>query len=109
MNATMTEKETAHRVMLLVVVLFAALLTGLLLQGRAVAQQDPYANESPTVLPTRIQQPVGPKDDGGDDVLGTRSGTGSLPFTGADLTLFVGTGLAAIGTGTLLVRRRKNH
>jgi LPXTG-motif cell wall-anchored protein len=32
----------------------------------------------------------------------------TLPFTGADVTLFVAIGLAAIGTGTLIVRRTRS-
>jgi LPXTG-motif cell wall-anchored protein len=41
--------------------------------------------------------------------LGENEGDGGvLPFTGADITLFVVIGLAAIGTGTLIVRRTRS-
>jgi len=33
--------------------------------------------------------------------------TGTLPFTGADLTLFVVIGLGAIGVGAMIVRRTR--
>jgi len=33
--------------------------------------------------------------------------TGTLPFTGADVTLFVVIGLGAIGAGSVLVRRTR--
>ena len=33
--------------------------------------------------------------------------SGTLPFTGADLTLFVVIGLGAIGAGTLIIRRTR--
>lgn len=34
---------------------------------------------------------------------------GALPFTGADITLFVATGLAAVGTGIFIVRRARTR
>ena len=36
-----------------------------------------------------------------------RSSEGVLPFTGADLTLFVVIGLGAIGAGTVMMRRTR--
>lgn len=36
-----------------------------------------------------------------------QGGANTLPFTGADITLFVIIGVAAIGTGTLIVRRTR--
>jgi hypothetical protein len=39
---------------------------------------------------------------------GEEVGAGVLPFTGADLTLFVVLGLAAIGAGTVIVRRARS-
>jgi hypothetical protein len=38
---------------------------------------------------------------------GTGGGTTVLPFTGADITLFLVIGLAAIGAGAALVRRAR--
>jgi hypothetical protein len=44
------------------------------------------------------------------DVLGgTEPEGGALPFTGADITLFVATGLAAVGTGMFIVRRARSR
>jgi hypothetical protein len=39
---------------------------------------------------------------------GTGGGTTVLPFTGADITLFLVIGLAAIGAGAALVRRARS-
>lgn len=38
----------------------------------------------------------------------SQRGASTLPFTGADVTLFVIVGVAAIGVGTLLVRRTRS-
>ncbi len=47
---------------------------------------------------------TGPDDDGDGDV----SGTGEeLPFTGAEMTLYVLGGVALIGTGALIVRQTR--
>jgi LPXTG-motif cell wall-anchored protein len=37
----------------------------------------------------------------------TSTDSGTLPFTGADVTLFLVIGLSAIGAGTILVRRTR--
>ena len=85
----------------------------------AFAQTDPYSGEEPEVLPTQIvneepreEEPVK------DEVLPARiqapaedrqpTGTGVLPFTGADLTLFLVTGAAAVGTGSMMVKRARS-
>lgn len=50
--------------------------------------------------------------DSQDDVLGGTEADpqgGALPFTGADITLFVATGLAAVGTGIFIVRRARTR
>lgn len=72
----------------------------------AMAQQDPYTEVEPTVLPTLIEQ----ESEEEDEVLGEVVERPSvLPFTGSDLTLFVATGAALIATGTVIVRRRKRR
>jgi hypothetical protein len=43
--------------------------------------------------------------EGDTDNTGSGGGTTVLPFTGADITLFLVIGLAAIGAGAALVRR----
>ncbi|HYU56510.1 MAG TPA: hypothetical protein VEO00_00475 [Actinomycetota bacterium] len=75
----------------LVVVLVAMLL---LLAAPARAQCDPYSGNCPST--------GAPTDPG----TGVRDRDG-LAFTGADVTLFVLTGLLAIGTGAALVRRHR--
>lgn len=67
----------------------------------AVAQTDPYSTKTPEVLPTRIEDPDGEVQA---DVQERGS---SLPFTGADITLFAVTGAAAVGTGAMVVKRSK--
>lgn len=74
----------------------------------AIAQQDPYTEIEPTVLPTLIEQEGEPEDE--DEVLGEVVERPSvLPFTGSDLTLFVATGAALVATGTVITRLRKRR
>ena len=67
--------------------------------GGASAQEDPYAEETPTVQPTLII---------GGETEEIPEEPGSLPLTGADITLFAATGVAAVGTGTLILRRTRS-
>jgi hypothetical protein len=65
----------------------------------ALAQQESYSENQPDVdvrFDTQNQPTI--EEDAGE---------GLLPFTGADLTLFVATGLAAIGTGVVVLRRTR--
>jgi hypothetical protein len=79
----------------------------LLLIGPAGAQQkDPYSNDGPNIGPSVIEEPERPAVT--DDVT-PPSGRGPLPFTGADLTLFVATGIAAVATGSVIVRRTRSR
>jgi LPXTG-motif cell wall-anchored protein len=55
-----------------------------------------------------LQEPRNPSIQGITEEQGTADDTtGSLPFTGADITLFVVIGLAAIGTGALIIRKTR--
>lgn len=90
-------------------------LSGILILTAGVASAshdcrlDPYGNE---VCPTEHERNFDPDVDA--EVL-TRPGTPpddangneTLPFTGADVTLFVITGAALIATGILVVRRTR--
>ena len=86
-------------------------LSGLLVLGAGVASAaeecplDPYGNEvcpsedtkfNPDVEADVLTRPETPPDDGE-----------TLPFTGADVTLFVITGAALVATGMLVVRRSR--
>jgi len=51
------------------------------------------------------RQQTGPGGDGDGDVAGT--GQEQLPFTGADITLYVLGGMALIGGGALVVRQAR--
>ena len=76
--------------------------------GPAQAQTEPYGGESPTTEPSVLNDRLTndtPADDVGGRVLERAPGSGQLPFTGADLALYTVTGLAAVGTGSLIVRR----
>jgi hypothetical protein len=110
------EKARARGVLLIATMLLVTVVGGLVVAGAAGAApnqsnpRDPYFSPSDTVLPSRISTPpprthsvVPPPND---EVLGKRPPS-NLPFTGADLTLFVITGVAAIATGTILVRRTR--
>lgn len=114
--STTTPRRTVVRTIRSVLVM-AVMLLLLLSAAPAFAQQDPYVEVEPTVLPTLIEQPVTEDgkpvtEDGEDEVLGeVVERPGILPITGGDLTLFVATGAALIGTGVVVrrVRRREDN
>jgi hypothetical protein len=99
-----------------------ALVAGLLLatawtffySNPASAQVDPYATQTPSVLPTRVTNPPNPDIQGDketdDDVGAIRPDDrdGVLPFTGGDVMLFVVIGAAAVTTGFVIVRRTRS-
>jgi hypothetical protein len=65
---------------------------------------DPYFGQTcrPVVRPTIMRRDPLERTT---EVKGSRiQRDGPLPFTGADLTLFAATGVAAVGTGGILVR-----
>jgi hypothetical protein len=80
-----------------VVAIFVAILMAF--SSAALAQQEGYSDNEPDV-DVRFGTTNQPSID--ED-----AGEGLLPFTGADLTLFVATGLAAIGTGVVVLRRTR--
>jgi hypothetical protein len=89
-----------------VVVGVVAVVLGLM--GSAFAQ----SAEQP---PDQVQPNIINRGGNGDDVLGTLfpgqergASTGALPFTGADLALYVGAGAVAIAGGAVLVRRTRS-
>lgn len=84
-------------------VIIAGVLLALAVAGPAAAQyppkvkgnqiqgnEQPTRNEAPLVLPQQVEPE-------------------SLPFTGADLTLFIVAGLSAVGIGMLVVRRTRRR
>jgi hypothetical protein len=91
--------STARRAKAFVVAMFVAIL--MTLSSAALAQQEGYSNNEPDteVRFGTTNQPSVDED--------AAAGEGLLPFTGADLTLFVATGLAAIGTGVVVLRRTR--
>jgi hypothetical protein len=97
------------RMAAIVVVSALALAGALMMMGTALAQQDPYGNGRPVVSPNLITRPT---DQPGSNLLRrTPSVQGAnaqtLPFTGADLTLFLATGLGAIATGAVFMHRSR--
>jgi hypothetical protein len=96
------------RMAAIVVVSALALAGALMMMGTALAQQDPYGNGRPVVAPnllTRDNQPASTLLRRSPNVQGANTQT--LPFTGADLTLFVATGLGAIATGAVILHRSR--
>jgi hypothetical protein len=99
-----------YKRMAAIVVVGALVLAGaLLMMGTALAQQDPYGNGRPDVGGTELTQPG---NQPGANLLRRSPRTQgavseTLPFTGADLTLFVATGLGAIATGTVILHRSR--
>lgn len=85
-------------------VVAAVAVAGLVLPaGPVLAQADPYSGREPEVLPTRLQN----EEPGTSPDAAGRSSDETLPATGAELTLFIVTGLAAVRTGATLVRRSR--
>lgn len=105
-------KLIARRALGLVAVLALVLGAALMASGSAAAQvqidrqgcfQDRYG---PKVCPSETTKD--PDTDVDADVLERESSSRkTLPFTGADLTLFVVTGAALVATGALVVRRAR--
>lgn len=104
-------KLIARRTLGVVAILVLVLGAALAFSGSAAAQvrigqgclQDRYG---PKVCPSETTRD--PDNDVDADIL-ERSGSSreTLPFTGADLTLFVVTGGALVATGALVVRRAR--
>ena len=63
-------------------------------QGKVIHNSPNTPSQGPEVLPL-----LTPRE---------RGATAALPFTGADLTLFVVAGAAAVGAGALIVRRTRS-
>ncbi|HYU56509.1 MAG TPA: LPXTG cell wall anchor domain-containing protein [Actinomycetota bacterium] len=77
------------------IVAITVLVLMLLVAVPAHAQCDPYSGNCPSTEP--------PSDPGQGGV----RARGGLAFTGADVTLFLVAGIAALGLGTILVRRSR--
>ena len=80
-------------------IIFAAVILALATASAAMAQYPPkvkgnqiQGNRNPSRGPLVLPQQIEPE---------------SLPFTGADLTLFMVVGLSAVGIGTLVVKRTR--
>lgn len=93
-------RRTGRSLKALVVTIFVAVLMALTaFSSAALAQQEGYSETEPDVevrFGTQNQPSIEEEAD-----------EGLLPFTGADLTLFVATGMAAIGTGVVVLRRTR--
>ena len=109
------EKARARGVLLIAVLLLVSVIGGLLVAGAAGAQPgDPYASPTKTpktsIHPSTTTTPPPPRTSTPPPtVLNRCVGCEDqvLPTTGADLTLFIVTGLALVATGFVLVRRTR--
>lgn len=103
------------RIALLAMTLVVGAMMVMSLVGTAAAQEnDPYSNDGPKVLPSVIERGEPERPDAVINDRTTppppdeeRRERDPLPFTGADLTLFVATGMAAVATGSVIVRRTR--
>jgi hypothetical protein len=94
-------RRTGRSFKALVVATAVAILMALgAFSSAALAQQEGYSETQPDV-----QVRFGSQNQ--PSIVEEGEGEGLLPFTGADLTLFVATGLAAIGTGVVVLRRTR--
>ena len=111
MGTTAMQQRISKTLLVAIASMLAVFAFTALTTEKASAQEvvaDPYATQTPTVLPTLIRkEPNTPPDQVEPNRFGDRGE--ELPFTGADLTLFVATGLAAIGTGAVIVRRTSSE
>jgi hypothetical protein len=96
------------RMAAIVVVSALALAGALMMMGTALAQQEPYGNGRPVVSPNLITRPT---DQPASNLLrrtpSVQGAAQTLPFTGADLTLFLATGLGAVATGAVILHRSR--
>ena len=100
-------RKRSTKIALVAAVMMIAGMIVLALTGPAAAQgKDPYSNRGPKVLPQVIERDTPDRPQVIDD---SSRREGELPFTGADLTLFMATGLAAVATGTVIVRRTRTR
>jgi hypothetical protein len=105
-------KRMARRTLGVVAMLALVLGAALAVSGSAAAQVEIEAGGEcfvdrygPRVCPSDTTKD--PDTDVDADVLERGSSSRELPFTGADLTLFVVTGGALVATGALVVRRAR--
>ena len=106
------KKSFGSRLGLLAVTVIVGVTFALSLVGSASAQQkDPYSNRGPKVLPSVIErgEPQRPPAIAPERLDTPDDSNNRLPFTGADLTLFVATGLAAVATGSVILRRTRTR
>lgn len=108
----MKQKYTA-RFALVAMTVVVGVMMAMSLVGTAGAQEnDPYSNDGPRILPSVIERGEPDRPEAvlnRDTTPPPREERGPLPFTGADLTLFVATGLAAVATGSVVVRRTRSR
>jgi hypothetical protein len=116
------EASAARKTVLAVLLLAVAALSVFALAPAASAQTtvggecffDPYGNE---VCPgdevrkpeTEVEAELLGRSDTQPTGGGAPAAEGPLPFTGADVTLFLVTGAALVVTGTVLVRRNRTR
>ena len=109
------EKARARSVLLIAALMLVSVIGGLLVAGAAGAQPaggDPYVSKSPktSIHPSTTSAPPPPTTSTPPPTVLNRCINCEdqvLPFMGADLTLFVVTGLALVATGVVLVRRTR--
>ena len=105
----------SKRLTLFAMMIAVGIMSAFLLMGVAAAQEkDSYAPNGPKILPSVIERDEPQRPDAVSPERITPPNTppeerGPLPFTGADLTLFVSTGLAAVATGSVIVRRTRSR
>ena len=98
-----SDKKGVARVV--TVVLMGLIFAVMLAAGASAAPKERYSDGGPDPKGNVITRG---SHGGSHDVLGGAEGS-ALPFTGADITLFIATGLAAIGTGLFIVRRSRTQ
>lgn len=110
-----TQERRFAKVSLLITVAMIGVVGVSMMLGSASAQTDPYSNSSPTVIGTKIQSanpplptvlPTRETSIPPPEVLPRRT---SLPLTGADISLYLATGVALVGTGSWVLRRNRRR
>jgi hypothetical protein len=99
------------RIALGVVTAALGLMMVLSMTGAAGAQEkDPYAPKGPNVLPSVIERGEPERPPAVEpERIPPEDSNNRLPFTGADITLFAATGMAAVVTGGVILRRTRSR
>lgn len=122
-----TTRTMSRAVLGVVVAALVGILLATMMAGTSAAQQDPYGNGKPTVLPTRLERDKSTSDDrktpdaeptvqgirftndGPETLPSADAQPGILPFTGGEVQPYVLIGMLLVASGVVLVRKVRSE